>query len=505
MGTVNRENQSLTHHAVRGMVWVAWGSGAMAVLKVVVLVLLTRLLSPADFGLVGAALVVIGFSLNFSQVGLGPAVVQRSVLEPRHVSTAFVASTALGFIVGAVIWLCAPLIAQFFHMEHLTPVVRWLALVFPISGVGTVPDSLLTRDLRFRLIANRDVLAYAVGYGVIGIGLALLGWGVWALVTAQLAQTALRTAILLWAAHPFVSARPTWASFLELMEYGVGQSAARMGVILANQLDNMVVGRWLGTIALGLYSRAYQLMAVPTGLLGDVLDRVLFPTMARVQDDPRRLGSAYLQGVAVMALVTLPAGVIIAVVAPDLIRVAFGARWEGLVPPFQILALGMMFRTSSRMSDSLSRATGRVYRRAWRQGLFAGLVFLGAWIGQHWGVTGVAVGVLCALFINYLLMAQLSLSVVPVTWGKFFLAQLPAVRMAVIVGAVTLATAVGSRHATLPPFAALGAGLITGFGSGLLLAWLAPTFALGQYGIRLRDTLQSLLARLRPFRLRKPA
>jgi PST family polysaccharide transporter len=487
------------------MVWVAWGSGAMAVLKVVVLILLTRLLSPADFGLVGAALVVIGFSLNFSQVGLGPAVVQRPNLEPRHVSTAFVASTAFGFIVGAVIWLCAPLIAQFFRMEHLTPVVRWLALVFPISGIATVPDSLLSRALRFRLIANRDVLAYGLGYGIIGVGTALLGWGVWALVAAQLAQTVIRTGILLWAAHPFLHARPTWASFVELMEYGVGQSAARMGVILANQVDNLVVGRWLGAVALGLYSRAYQLMSVPTALLGDVLDRVLFPTMARVQDDPRRLGSAYLQGVAVMALVTLPAGVIAAVLAPDLVVVAFGARWEALVPPFQVLALGMIFRTSSRMSDSLSRATGRVYRRAWRQVLFAGLVFLGAWIGQHWGVTGVAVGVLCALFTNYLLMAQLSLSVVPITWGKFFQAQLPALRVAIIVGAVTLAVTTGTRHVGLPPFAGLIAGFVAGVGSALLVAWLAPTFALGEYGIRMRDILRSQLARLRPFRLRKPA
>ena len=96
---------SLTHRTVSGMMWVAWGSGAMAVLKVVVLVLLTRLLSPADFGLVGAALVVIGFSLNFSQLGLGPALVQRPALEPRHISTAFLASTAFGLSVGALIWL----------------------------------------------------------------------------------------------------------------------------------------------------------------------------------------------------------------------------------------------------------------------------------------------------------------------------------------------------------------------------------------------------------------
>jgi O-antigen/teichoic acid export membrane protein len=500
---VKGKTRSLTHRTVSNMMWVAWGSGAMAVLKVVVLVLLTRLLSPADFGLVGAALVVIGFSLNFSQLGLGPALVQRPLLEPRHISTAFLASTTFGLTIGAMIWLGAPLIAQFFRMEHLTPVVRWLSLVFPLAGVATVPDSLLARDLRFRFIANRDVLAYGLGYGVVGVVLALLGWGVWALVTATLSQSLIRTFILLRAAPPPLRARPTWPSFIELMEYGVGQSVSRLGVILANQVDNLVVGRWLGAVALGLYSRAYQLMAVPTALLGDVLDKVLFPTMARVQDDSRRLGVAYLQGLAVMALVTLPAGVAAAVLAPDLVAVAFGAKWQSLVPPFQVLALGMMFRTSSRMSDSLSRATGRVYRRAWRQVLFAGLVFLGALAGQRWGVTGVAVGVLAALFTNYLMMAQLSLNVTRITWARFIQAQLPALWLSLLVGAVTLATTAGVHRLALPPVACLLAGVLAATGFTALAAWLAPTFFLGEYGVRMRDTVRAqLLSRLRPAHLR---
>jgi O-antigen/teichoic acid export membrane protein len=388
---------SLTHRALSGMVWVAWGSVAIAVLKVVVLVLLTRLLSPADFGVVSAALIVIGFSLTFSQLGLGPAVVQRPALEPRHISTAFYASTGLGIVVAAVVWLVAPLIAGFFHMDHLAPVVRGLAFIFPMAGVATVPENLLKRELRFRVLSNRDVLAYGLGYGVVGIVLALLGWGVWALVVAQLMQNLVRTVILLRVSPPMLTARPTWDSFTELMDYGVGQSAAAISVIAANQADNLVVGRWLGAVALGLYGRAYQLMSVPTVLLGDVLDKVLFPAMAKVQDDPRRLASAYLQGTACIALVTLPAGVVSAVLAPELVAVAFGNRWDALVPAFQVLALGMMFRTSSRMSDSITRATGRVYRRAWRQAFYAVLVFLGAGGGRRGGGWGVGPGRLLAV------------------------------------------------------------------------------------------------------------
>lgn len=503
---MNAKSSSLTHRAVSGMFWVALGSGAIAVLKVAVLVLLTRLLSPADFGVVGAALVVVGFSLTFSQLGLGPALVQRPDLEPRHVSTAFLASVGFGVLIAGLVWLLAQPIADFFRMDQLASVVRALAFLFPLAGISTVAENLLQRDLRFRLLAHVEVLTYGLGYGLAGVVLALLGWGVWALVVAHLTQASLRTAILLAASRPRLRPRPTWATFRELMDFGAGQSIGRIGVFLANQADNLVVGRWLGAVALGLYSRAYQLMAVPTALLGDVLDRVLFPTMARVQDDPRRLASAYLQGTAFIALVTLPAGVLMALLAPDLVVVAFGTRWEALIPPFQVLALGMMFRTSYRMSDSLSRATGRVYRRAWRQAFYAALVFLGALVGQRWGVAGVAVGVLCALLINYLLMAHLSLSVVGISWLQFARVQLPGLGLTVVIGAVALGASVGMRHLGLPPWARLLFGSLAAATVAGLVAWLAPSVTLGEYGIRVRDTLRAyLMARLRPVRLSRSA
>lgn len=496
----------LTHRTMKGMFWVAWGSGATAILKLVVLVVLTRLLSPPDFGVVSAALIVIFFSLNFSQLGLGPALVQRPELEPRHVSTALVASTGFGLVVAGLIWVLAPVFAAFFRMDHLTPVVRVLALMFPIKGASTVAENLLQRELRFRLLSNVDVFSYGVGYGGVGITLALLDWGPWALVGAQMAQTALRALIVLREIPPVLRPGPDWRSFRELLGFGVGYSTATIGVILANQADNLVVGRWLGAAALGLYSRAYQLMSVPTALLGDVLDKVLFPTMARVQDDSHRLASAYLQGTAILALLTLPAGVVAAVLAPDLVAVAFGSRWEGLVSPFQVLALGMMFRTSYRMSDSVSKATGRVYRRAWRQALYAVLVFLGAFVGRFYGLTGVAAGVLLALFLNYLLMAHLSLSVGQISWRRFAQVQLPALRSALLLGAVTLAVTATIRHFGLPPLIGLVAGALAAGGTALIAARLAPRLALGEHGLRMWDMLRGqMLARRRPAHLREPA
>ena len=493
------KTQPLTHRTLSGMAWSAWGSGATGALKVIVLVLLTRLLSPADFGIVGAALIVIGFSLAFSQLGMGPALVQRPVLEDRHISTAFYASTGFGILVALLVWILAPNIAAFFHMTQLVPIVRALSVLFPIAGVSSAAENLTQRDMRFRLLANTDVFAYSIGYGLVGVVMAITGFGAWALVGGQIAQALLRSIVLLRAEPPKLHPRPSWECFRDLMGFGMGLSAARLGVILANQADNLVVGRWLGAVALGLYSRAYQLMSVPTSLLGDVFDRVLFPTMSRVQEDARRLTTAYLQGTAAIALVTLPAGVVAAVLAPELVAVAFGSKWEPLVPPFQVLAAGMMFRTSYRMSDSLSRATGKVYRRAWRQALYALLVFVGAWIGQREGITGVAVGVLVALFLNYILMAHLGLNVLQITWSSFFRSQLPAVWLTIVVGGLTLAAMVLMRHLEIGPLPSLLVGFLAALVSGALAALVAPVRTLGEHGIRMRDTLRAYwLARFNP-------
>src|SRR5262249_37148083 len=148
-----------------------------------------------------------------------------------------------------------------------------------------------------------------------------------------------------------------------------------------------------------------------------VLDRVLFPTMVKIQDHAERLSLAYTRGVALIAMTVLPASAVLFVMAPELIHVLLGPKWGGVVTPFRIFAVGMILRTSYKMSDSMARATGSVYRRAWRQAIYAALVAAGAALGLRWGVSGVAFGVLAAIAVNFFLMAQLSVSVAGVSWG----------------------------------------------------------------------------------------
>lgn len=486
--------RGMTERTLGGLFWAFLGTGSQAVLQILVLVVLARLLTPIDFGIVAAAMVVIGFSAIFSHLGVGPALVQRRELTPAHIRVGFVISILLGFAFAGLIWLLAPALAVFFQVETLTPVLRVLAWVFPIQGLATVAESLLQRELRFRALAVADVVSVAVGYGAVGIVLAVLDWGVWALVAAHLGQNVLRTLLLLLmqphAKAPLLERR----ACAELLYFGGGFAAGRVSNYIALQGDHLIVGRWLGALALGLYSRAYHLMTGPVVLLGQVLDKVLFPAMAHVQDRRDRLADAYRRGVALIAIVIIPGSAVACILAPELIYILLGPDWHEVTLPFQILATAMLFRTSYKMSDSLSRATGAVYRRALRQTAYAALVILGAWIGHFWGLAGVAVGVVAAVAGNFLLMAQLSLSLTGLTWRTFAAAHLPGLVLGTLIGLTTAGTAWLLRSVEISPFLVV-LGSLAATLPCLLVVWRLPDLFIGRDGRWMLEQLSKQLMR----------
>ena len=476
---------SRTDRALAGWLWLSLGTGAQAVLTVLVLAVLARLLGPQDFGVVSAALLVINFCLIFSQGLLGPALVQHPAPGETHARTAFTLSAAGGVVLLALLWLLAPVVARALGSPSLMPVLRALACVQPIQALGVVSDAQLRRALAFRELATIRVLSYAAGYGLVGIGVAVAGGGLWALVAAYAVQASVTT-LLLFRRVP-VRHGGAWGvdrrAAAELLGFGGGFSLARIGNYAAVNGDNFVAVKWLGVQALGLYERAYQLMAMPATLLGQVLDDVLFPAMAQIQFDTGRLAVAYRRLVAGMAVMTLPLSAVAVALAPELIYAVLGPKWGDAALPFQVLAVGTLCRASYKVSDSLTRAVGAVYQRAWRQWIYAALVIGGAVVGQRWGIAGIAAGVVVALLVNFVLMAQLSLRLVGLSWGDFGRAHLPGLRLVMVTALPVWGTAALARGVwAFGPWAVLAAALTAGVVAvGTALA-LAPEWCLGADG-----------------------
>jgi O-antigen/teichoic acid export membrane protein len=254
---------------------------------------------------------------------------------------------------------------------------------------------------------------------------------------------------------------------------------AKVANFFATQGDNLTVGHLMGPLPLGIYGRAYQLMNAPMASFGTVLDQVLFPVLSRVQNEVQRVATAYRRGTTVMALLILPVMGATVVLAPEIILFVLGPKWTGVIAPFRILALAMIFQNDSKIGDSLARAMGAVYRRAWRQIFYALFVVVGAYVGHYWGVSGVAYGVAIAITLNCLLMTQLSLSLTGLTWLDLIRAHMPGFILATMSSALLWTGATMLRHVGSSPIVVLGATLTVALAWSVGMVWRWPMRFLG--------------------------
>jgi O-antigen/teichoic acid export membrane protein len=479
----------------RGLAWTLFGAGGHMLLQLVTLGLLGRLLTPADFGIVAAALVVVNFSVIFAQLGVNQALVQRPTLPPRAAGTSFVLTVALSGALALAVFAAAPTIAAGIGLDGLTPVLRVLAWVFLARALGATAEALLVRSLRFRALAVLDVATYALGYGVVGVTLAVLGFGPWALVHANLVQATSKSALALLL-HPHGLRPDLSPAFVRgLVRFGGGVALARVANFVALQADNIVVARSLGAAAVGAYSRAYQLMGMPAGLIGNALDRVLFPTFARQQLAVPVLRAAYLRGSSLIAVSCLPTGVIAWVLAPEIVSLLLGDQWDAVVAPFAVFSLTLVFRVGDRLNAVLARSVGAVYRRAVLQVAYALGVIVLASVGASAGLVGVAVGVAIALVANYALGAGLAVHLVGAHPADALRALARPLPFTALLGGVGLAVTSASRSLGFPPALVLAVGLATCLLASAASLWFAPRFVLGAEAGTLAATARVLTAK----------
>lgn len=412
------DSSPLFQRTAGGLLWISLSTCIKALVQFVVLIILARLLTPEDFGLVAAALIVVGLAQIFSVIGIGPALVQKQELEMRHVKTGLFLALCLGGLFFLITWLSAPAIAGFFEMEALVDVLRLVAFLFVIKAFGVVSESLLEKELAFKLLSILSLTSFTIGFGMIAIILAILEFGPFALAWAYIAQACLMTAFLFFLRRPPLDPLPDKQSIIELLNFGSGYTISRIGNYLATQVDSIIVGRVMDAASLGIYGRALQIVKLPL-LLGQVLDKVLFPAMARIQTDNKRLSRAYCRGISATTVVMLPVTVFFILFADSIVLVTLGHQWTAAVLPLQILSFSLVFRINYKMSNTLARAMGAVYRQAWRQWVYALAVVVFAFFGSYWGISGVAAGVTIAIVVNWLMMAGLSIRVSGLSWMDF--------------------------------------------------------------------------------------
>jgi O-antigen/teichoic acid export membrane protein len=430
----------LIDRAARAVRWRFAGSGFGAVCRLAVGVLLARLLTPADFGLMTLASVVMGFTRLVGDFGIGSAVVQRAGLSDRHVRTAFTLSVLFGVVKAVVMIAVAPLGAVVVRDSRVTPILRGLAATFAIGGTSVAADALLLRQLDFKRRFFIDTASFIVGYGGVAAALAVTRHGVWSLVWGSLAEAMLSSSAQLAVVRH--SMRPSLGrrELSELFHFGFGSTLINCTNYLARNGDNFVVGRWMGAASLGFYSRAYNLMSLPHTYAASVMTSVLFPIFAQEQGNQPRVRRAYLLLTELTAMVAGPAMATIAIAAPYLVLSVYGPRWAGVVVPLQMLCLVGYFRALYHLSGVLAQGVGRVYEELRNQLVYAVLVIGAALIGSRYGLAVVAAGVDFAICYMFIASGQLALSATGTSVRAYLRVQVGALVTTVATSIVVLST-----------------------------------------------------------------
>jgi len=358
--------------------------------------ILARLLTPGDYGLIGMVTVVSGFVALFKDMGLSMATVQRAEITHAQISTLFWINAALGLLLGLVIALLALPIAWFFDDPRLVAITSVLALGIPVGGLAVQHQALLRRQMRFVVLAAVDTVAMVAGI-VAAITLAVLAavyWPeakYWALVAMPLATVAVGT-MGMWVACRWRPSGPRRGTGVRpLLSFGGYLTGVSLLGYTMRNLDKVLIGRVLGAFPLGLYNQAYRLLMLPQQQINVPLTAIAIPVLSRLVDSPDRFRNYYRQGVFLITAVNMPIVVFSFVAANELVLLVLGSQWTDVTVIFRALAPAGFIWTFQVADYWVYVSMGRTDRqfRAWLVGtLFTSGAFF---VGVYWGALGVAV------------------------------------------------------------------------------------------------------------------
>ena len=391
---------SLKQEAVKGVVWSAAQKWGVRIISFLVMLILARLVLPESFGLVAYATVFTAFAQIFVDQGFSDAIVQFAKLDREHLDTAFWISILTGTVLTLISLAAAGLIANFFHEPKLAPIIKWLSPIFVLSALSSVQQSILRRNLEFKSLTIRSLISVTIS-GVVAVTMAILGFGVWSLVAKLLVDGTVEF-IVLWQVSGW---RPNFRfsakHFKELFSFGINIVGGNFVDFLSVHSDDFLIGYFLGPIALGYYTLAYNLLIVMTDLLVSVPNLVAFPVFSKIQNDPDRLKSAFYEVTELQSLIAFPIFLGIFIVAPEAVKVLYTDKWAASIPVVQILMLIGIVRSATYFYSSIFRAAGKP---SWRFGLYsltALLNVVGFMVVVKMGIVAVAVSY---VVVSYVLM-----------------------------------------------------------------------------------------------------
>lgn len=399
---------SIKKQVASSVKWTFLATVVTSLFQLIQLFVLARFLIPDDFGLMGMIMVVIGIAQACSDLGISASIIQRQHLSPTQLSSLYWVNLLAGGAVFLVLLISAPCVAWFFGDPRLLRPYHTLSLIPLISAAGRQFELLLQKELRFLELARQDILSGLIAL-VVATACANSGLGVWALVNGVIVQQGVKNFLLV--AVGLRDHRPlpmlVWKDLGGFISFGLFQMGERLLNLLAERLDQILIGSLLGASSLGFYNFAFNLVGQPLSRINPVVTRVSFPVFSIVQDHPERLRNGYLKAIGFLMAINAPLLIGFAAVAPVAVPLLFGPAWVPAVGLIQILSLVALSKCAANPVGALLLAKGRAdLGFKWNLILFF-LSIPMIYAGAHWGTSGIAFA---------LLVLQVCLHIPGYTW-----------------------------------------------------------------------------------------
>ena len=381
--------KDLRERAVRGTLARVSAQSANMALRIVSLAILARLLDPNDFGLVGMVAALTGILSLFRDFGLSAASIQRAHITDEQSSTLFWINVLTGVLLSVITAICAPLVVRFYHEPRLYWVTVAMGTTFLINSIGIQHSAHLQREMHFTTISIIDTGSTLIST-IIGIATAKIGWGYFALVAMAVANPLIGT-VGFWSVTGWIPGMPRKGVGLRsMMRFGGTLTVNGVVLYVASNAEKVLLGRYWGADAIGIYGRAFQLIRIPTDTLTGAVGEVAFSALSRLQGDAKRLRSYFLKGYSLVIALTLPATVACAVLAPDLIGFVLGPKWKDAAPIFRLLTPTILVFAIANPLSWLVLGLGMVGRLAKMTTTIAPLMIASYFAGLPYGPKGVA-------------------------------------------------------------------------------------------------------------------
>jgi O-antigen/teichoic acid export membrane protein len=482
--------KDLGGRAVRGGAVMVTAQGLKLVIMTASTLVLARLLTPHDYGLVGMVVVVTGFIALFKNLGLSTAMIQKAELTHEQTSTLFWVNLLASVAITLITIALAPAVAWFYAEPQLTKITAAFALGFIISGLGSNHEALIRRQMRFATLASVEIASQAIGI-LVAIFLAFRGAGVWALVFNQLAYFTAYT-IGLWLFCNWIPGPPVrYSGVRPMLAFGRDLTGYNVLNYFTRNLDNLLVGKFWGAQQLGIYSKAYQLLLLPVEQLGVPLDGIALTTLSRLNDSATRYRQGFLRMLDKVAMFSMPLIAFMMVTSDWLVRIVLGPQWSEAAAIFAVLGLVGLLEPVGNAMGWLMISQGRS-RDVLRWGMVNSSITVASFlIGLPWGAFGVAVAFsLIGTFVRFPLLFWFTTRVGPVRMSDIYKAMV----VPLLAASGVLGTIYGFRHVVaLSPLAGVASSAVIALLATAIVFLVTPK---GRTGISdLRLILRQLIGR----------